>query len=621
MPLLVAFTRSTWLPVLVLALLFTCGPAQDLRGSVSVGTPQEPETDIRVLQWGTQYAPQQLQQVQETSQAPASRGGSTGLVIGLLVLTLIYLALSIFVFATREVQSPERVLFRKYLWCWPELPTGRAFCLWNVLFSPVVLLAHAIRIYVGQCFGSYFWRLFWSLFGRCFGRFTDQEFPPTDQSLGQLSGDAANKSGGKMQSSVVWVRAMDFGKPNVQENVSKVEDDNRMCFFQGKIEAKDILQGALGDCWLLSAMACLAEHPGSIESLFNTLEVDPRGKYTVSLYDIRDGQWKAVTIDDWIPCKASPGAKDGVARGQDGIPQTLFARPNGNELWTMLLEKAMAKHCGSYAKIEAGITEWGIVSMTGGKAWRYELEDNGFWSRMDLVSTASASDDDIRSCGFQPMKEKHNHEDFFRLIRHYWRNGAVLCAGGVKAGGEALGLVPKHAFSILQVRVARQSMASDKYFRFIQIRNPWGTGEWTGAWSDKSPLWAQYPWVKERLAFEESDDGSFWMQWEDFCRYWQYIGVVDLSSTVFTLRPPIFPEEDALGPLKACGQGCLWYWCLCEGPRRLFVNHAASADMLDETEYTRTCGVDPTGVYCRLCEHEMVHVEGSNQLIVTPHSP
>jgi len=41
------------------------------------------------------------------------------------------------------------------------------------------------------------------------------------------------------------------------------------------------LQGALGDCWLLSAMACMAEERCGIESLFHTRELDPRGKYKV----------------------------------------------------------------------------------------------------------------------------------------------------------------------------------------------------------------------------------------------------------------------------------------------------------------------------------------------------
>jgi len=34
-------------------------------------------------------------------------------------------------------------------------------------------------------------------------------------------------------------------------------------------------------------------------------------------------------------------------------------------------------------------------------------------------------------------------------------------------------------------------------FRLLKIRNVWGHQEWSGEWSDESPLWEQHPEVKE----------------------------------------------------------------------------------------------------------------------------
>ena len=160
--------------------------------------------------------------------------------------------------------------------------------------------------------------------------------------------------------------------------------------------------------------------------------------------------------------------------------------------------------------------------------------------------------------------EKHDDEDFFQLLRHYHRQGAVLCCGGVKEAGQQQGLVPKHAFSLLQVRAVPLNWHSNEYFRMVpwlcvsrtcgllqfafwglrfasfdsalmctdmqwkfrfdrafldlygslwshvallrsnalkvQIRNPWGTGEWKGSWCDGSPLWDA--WWRPRLRLD-----------------------------------------------------------------------------------------------------------------------
>ena len=52
-----------------------------------------------------------------------------------------------------------------------------------------------------------------------------------------------------------------------------------------------------------------------------------RGKYKIRLYDISWG-WRTITVDDLIPTRHG---------------QPIFAKPNGKELWVVLLEKAIAK--------------------------------------------------------------------------------------------------------------------------------------------------------------------------------------------------------------------------------------------------------------------------------------
>ena len=79
------------------------------------------------------------------------------------------------------------------------------------------------------------------------------------------------------------------------------------------------------------------------------------------------------------------------------------------------------------------------------------------------------------------------------------------------------GIISSHAYAILDVRKLSNGA------QLLNIRNPWGTGEWTGAWSDKSSKWT--PKLKKEVGFKDSDDGSFWMEAKDFIKKFSEIGV------------------------------------------------------------------------------------------------
>lgn len=61
------------------------------------------------------------------------------------------------------------------------------------------------------------------------------------------------------------------------------------------------------------------------------------GFYVVSLYI--DGAVKNIVVDDNFPCSA-------------GSKAPLFTRPNGKEIWVMILEKAWVKNFGTYFAAE-----------------------------------------------------------------------------------------------------------------------------------------------------------------------------------------------------------------------------------------------------------------------------
>ena len=59
--------------------------------------------------------------------------------------------------------------------------------------------------------------------------------------------------------------------------------------------------------------------------------------------------------------------------------------------------------------------------------------------------------------------------------------------------------------------------------RLVKIQNPWGSYEWTGDWSDDSPLWTES--MMKEVNFVAADDGAFYMSFEDFTRCFGEISV------------------------------------------------------------------------------------------------
>ncbi|CAG8576262.1 5950_t:CDS:2 [Racocetra fulgida] len=85
-----------------------------------------------------------------------------------------------------------------------------------------------------------------------------------------------------------------------------------------------------------------------------------------------------------------------------------------------------------------------------------------------------------------------------------------------------------HDYSILH------AAENDDGIKLLQIRNPWGTAEWNGAWSDGSKEWTPERMIQ--LSHRFSDDGTFWMCYDDFLNYWDMIykcRLFDSSWTVY----------------------------------------------------------------------------------------
>ena len=120
----------------------------------------------------------------------------------------------------------------------------------------------------------------------------------------------------------------------------------------------DIQQGALGNCWLVAAIALVAEYPSILERILLTRKVNPEGVYFVRI--CYNGLWTNVMVDDCFPCT------------WDG--QLVFTQAKRRQLYVPLIEKACAKVFGNYGALRSGTLMEGLQLLTGAPCDYIDLE-------------------------------------------------------------------------------------------------------------------------------------------------------------------------------------------------------------------------------------------------------
>lgn len=164
-------------------------------------------------------------------------------------------------------------------------------------------------------------------------KFTDEDFRPSRQSLYDKT--QLLREGGFFKNYLHF--NVSVGAWNRPEEIKSLKSE-MLCLYNNP-KPSDVIQGAIGSCWYLSSLSLLTNHPKYFEKIFLTREINDRGIYKFSLC-IR-GMWKTITVDDFIPCNLTS-------------QRTVFAQIHDNQLFTALLEKALAKVHGSYAMIIDG---------------------------------------------------------------------------------------------------------------------------------------------------------------------------------------------------------------------------------------------------------------------------
>ena len=426
------------------------------------------------------------------------------------------------------------------------------FCI-NAFATPWCLAFHCVRIYFLPClyftWESFYYKVWRGICGEDHFHFVDKRFPHNEESLGHVKAKVTN---------VAWKRLTTEGK---------------VALFKDGIEPSDIAQGALGNCWFLSALACLCEFDGAIQQLFLDKQANPRGKYRIWLYDVQKSKWRRIVVDDAVPT--------------DDQKKPLFSQPHGDEVWVLLLEKALAKFCGSYANIESGHVIFAFEALTGDAVVSYHQSSSSSWERLDMKPKKDPKNK--RAVSLFHSGRRFDRDHMFALLCTYDHHAAVLGAGSrgqddtIEHGRRksSSGIVPGHAYSIIKA-------AEHSNVKLLQLRNPWGTFEWTGKWSDGAKEWKDNPTIAQAFHYKQdnnnNDDGSFFISWDDFCDHFDSIDVCVRSQGMSEFNLRVYEDYGLCGPTVGCMLGVGKFLCLCQGLWKMWCGHYGTAAVVHDIE-------------------------------------
>ncbi|CAF3070054.1 unnamed protein product [Rotaria sp. Silwood2] len=301
--------------------------------------------------------------------------------------------------------------------------------------------------------------------------FVDGQFPPSSRSLGAGSFDQCSQ----------WLRISDVSPLS--------HDDHKLPWTIFSFpKPSDIQQGALGNCWLIAALALISEQPRLLEHILLTKKYNNEGVYLVRI--CHNGLWKTIIIDDFFPCTKHK--------------YLVFTQAKHRQLYAPLIEKACAKLFGSYAALKSGDMREGLQLLTGVPCEYIDLDSSKNTFDSNLIWTKL-----LTSCkaklliGTSSGGNSVSSEEYARV--HIHKN---------------------HAFSILSVHEL-----GDTKGRFVLVRDPHSHSNYREEAVTESVL--------KRLRLVNPADrstGAFWISWIRFLRYFSSITISTYNSNDFDIR-------------------------------------------------------------------------------------
>lgn len=249
-----------------------------------------------------------------------------------------------------------------------------------------------------------------------------------------------------------------------QLEFKRISDYTHSMYGDSGAHPNDVMQGSIGNCWVMASMSAIAEVETRVHNMMFTDSYNDEGIYALKFWAL--GSPVEISVDDKIP--VWKGTNSGI-----------FAKLPDNSFWSVITEKAMAKYHGNYESLVSGDPRHSALIMTGSPAFWHTPSD---YSEADLWA----------------MIMEHNDANEIMM--------ASTPGDGNDQDQDALGIAKSHAYACL----GGVTVNNGSDVNLVKIRNPWGQGEnYKGPWCDSCSEWT--PELRAAAGSVVGDDGVWFI--------------------------------------------------------------------------------------------------------------
>ena len=320
------------------------------------------------------------------------------------------------------------------------------------------------------------------------------------------------------------------------KRISEMPEFNQI-YDEKNFSFECILQGAIGDCYLVSALCEISQYPKLLinnDNLVNSINIINKYEPDVGYFEFKlfiDGEYQLVIVDDYIPY-------------DEYFDDISFAKTSKNFYWVSLLEKVFAKVLGGYSN---------IININ-------DNEDEDF-KKFKIYGKTNLAFQMLT--GFIPEKfliSEYDKDFIYKKIyndglyqNNKTKNEILITTGSISEDKGVLeeNYIPyTHSFSLLDIKTI---YVDDKEIKLLLLNNPWGKNIYNSniignyiqnIKNEKMKNLNKY--IQYNI---DSLDGTFWIDFDSFFECFDYVSLCKILTNAKIYIYKFLKEAYYLNPL------------------------------------------------------------------------